>query len=672
MKLLHHNIPERYIGLFVINKDIILENPLKAITEPDFLKGLSYLYKENTEFQKYITALSYQINPDNALEIIYHKQLKDCLVNRDIDRLNEISKTNIFNKILPPVILEIENYNEPIITLNGLTNDAVISEHEKQNIWDDIYLKTKQQKIESLELTNSQKILLVQISKKSKKLWAEYLINSLYEVPIFDALKYAQIIDELINIDNQESLNIDILKLLKTKLVSIENFISIVKTKQQQYAKYKISIGEPELNNYLSELDINQLNDIDYIQYLVPQFKFTLFISSIKEKITTNKRDKANLPILFNPLKLIYASREPLGILLEDSDIYSMFANSTENEDFYFDLIAMRLARDTEFNQSYQSYFSSVLDTPSEIVKNKVSERIEYYITFKDILLRSVSFPNILIKQVVSNIIYNIRPNQKTNIKSLILSFENICEINQIDKHDFIESLNRWGTIEFDKTFIKSIPNSYFEEAIKNSSDLTKQSILALNDYFNKLTKDEWIAIFKDIESDDYKRLIIISYKEWNSFSLEALKDVLLDISKTKTIENKDEILKIITSFEENDKDLTNTFKNIRDEFIINRNINVDLFSFFAQWLFKYAHLNEKSGDVLRTIFISTLLDNDICLSIIIQNKDIIKVLFDDSSPNEASDFKEALRDRFQKDEIKELAKFLGVKKRKTKEEEQN
>jgi len=65
----------------------ILENPLKAITEFEYLKGLEPIYKNDENYQKHITALAYQIDSDNALEVIYKNRLRESLLNNNLDDL---------------------------------------------------------------------------------------------------------------------------------------------------------------------------------------------------------------------------------------------------------------------------------------------------------------------------------------------------------------------------------------------------------------------------------------------------------------------------------------------------------------------------------------------------------------------------------------------------------
>ncbi|KAA6338306.1 hypothetical protein EZS27_013672 [termite gut metagenome] len=250
LKLLHCNIPERYIGLFVINKDQILENPLTAITKSDFLSGLSYLYKDDDNFPKYITALSYQINPENALEVIYRRQLEDCLVNNNVNLFNEISKTNVFNKIVFTVIEELKDFDKPILTLNSLTQDANINGIEQQNIWDNIYLKIKTDAFPNFELKEFQKILFIRVGRQYKEAWANKIIESLYSNDAFDSVVYAKKIDELDTIDKENSFRIDIFKQLKTKNVSVDKFIVLVKNKRNEYNNYKIVTEKSDLDEY--------------------------------------------------------------------------------------------------------------------------------------------------------------------------------------------------------------------------------------------------------------------------------------------------------------------------------------------------------------------------------------------------------------------------------------
>ena len=673
MKLIHKNVPEQYVALFVANKDEILSDPLKAITEHKFLKGLEYLYRDSEDFQKYITALSYQIDSENALEVIYKKQLKKSLQNNDTEQFNEISKTNVFSRIIFSTITELEDFENPILTLQSLNEDANITAQQKQSLWDSIYLKNTIKSRENVEVSDGEHILLTQISSKYRESWLKQIIDILLNpTKDFNPVEYAKAIDELEKTIKESSFSIDIHKLLSFKGVASENFLELLKVKKGQYRKYKIVANKTELDKYLSEQDIVYLENISHLQHLKSDYSFDQFVESIKEKITENKTNSISLSLLFNALKTVSVSTPKIGILLTDAEIYTLFSQSKQEQDFYYDLLAMRLARGSVFPANYANYFTNILSTEDSAFVEKVAERLEYYINYGEFLLNSVSFTNNLTKSVVCNITENHYHSNRATIKDLMLSFDEICSVNNLNPQIFIANLTRWESPKFDNDFIVSLSNYYIEEVSKNESRLATDTINALITYYDNLTQEEWKSIFEDLSGDLFQRTLIIKYSTWSGYALEALKEVLLSLSQTGYFANEDELTQLLLNFENAGKDLTNTFKNIRDEFISSRNIDTSLFLFFGSWLFKYASLEERAGDVMRTIMVATLLDDDVCLDEIIRNQEKMKLLIETASSSETSDFKEAVRDRFDSDKVKVLAKKLGIGKRKSKEEKES
>src|SRR5690606_94716 len=103
VKLIDDKIPDRYIAIYLLCQEKILDNTLSAITEFDYLKGLELIYKNDEDYQKYITALAYQIDSDNAIEVIYKNRLRDSLVNNKLKEFKEIQEIPAFKYIIKPV-----------------------------------------------------------------------------------------------------------------------------------------------------------------------------------------------------------------------------------------------------------------------------------------------------------------------------------------------------------------------------------------------------------------------------------------------------------------------------------------------------------------------------------------------------------------------------------------
>lgn len=669
IKLIHTDIPERYISLFVINKDEILKDPLTAITKAEFLKSLDYLYKDKDDFQKYITALAYQIAPENALEVIYKKQLKDSLTNNDNEKFKEISKTNVFSHIISPIFSELENYYKPILTLNTLDETANISDSAKQLLWDDIYLRFNLDTRETVEVFQSEKILLTKISAIHRIEFIKKIINTIYNhTNTFDSIKYANAIDELDLICTDNSFDIDVFGFIVEKLIPPKDFLQFVKEKEESFVNYKIITDEDGFDKYLSELDIPSIESLDYLKYLSDDYSFKLLNESLKNKIRQNETDAVNLSILFKILKIVSNKNANLKTLIDNRTLYSLSSELDQDQDFYFDILAMIISRGKDFQSNYGSM--SVFEKNDDNLILKVSERIEYYINYGDLLLQSINYSNELTKAVIRNITEKEYQTQRANVLTLIKSFDKICNVNELDPQKFLANLSGWETPSFTKSLIESIPLFYFEEAAKSNTRLGKETVQFIQSLFDKNIKDEWKEVFANLSGHSYKLTKIVKYQSWNSFALDALKDTLLSRIQNNDTGNEIELINLIENFENSEVDLSNTFKNIRDEFILHRNIDVQFFSIFGNWLFKYASLNERAGDVIRTILIPGLLDDEDCLTIIVSRKDSIKNIMADCTQNELSDFKEALRDRFENIKIKDLANFLGVRERKRKDDE--
>ncbi len=69
------SIPDEYIALFVIGRHKINESPQKELLELSFLEPLAYKYR-NEKTQKYLSALYYQLPPEEVLDIVYTDQLR--------------------------------------------------------------------------------------------------------------------------------------------------------------------------------------------------------------------------------------------------------------------------------------------------------------------------------------------------------------------------------------------------------------------------------------------------------------------------------------------------------------------------------------------------------------------------------------------------------------------
>lgn len=665
IKLLDDTIPDRYIALFVLNKDQIISDPLKAISNPEFLKGLAYLYKDNDDFQKYITALAYQINPIDALEIAYRKQLKDSLVNNNVETFIEISKTSTFHKIIPSVLSEIENFDNPILVLDSLSDSSKISEIEKQSIWDDIYLRVKNTSHNSSHLKDSQRLLVKYIDIENAKNWIKSILEELRIHNDFDPVKFAKITDDFDEFLNENDIQIDIFDLLKSsKIIEVEPkiFLPLVSNKKDNYKKYCVTTQNEALNQHLTELDINSLGQLKYTSHLKADYKLDGFIEELSNKIQSNKSDKNILSTLYSRLKDI--SNKPMKEKLSDVEIYSLFTQSSETEDFYYDLVAMRMSKLNDYHPSYTSAFSVILNSDNEDIANKIAQRIEFYISYDDFLIGAQYFKDsILYKNVARKIITDEYGSSKVNLHELLENFEEICSNIEIDPGIFLLDLNNWELEGIKSENVIDFPLFLFKTLNINDLEISKHVLNLTNKYFGSLNKEEWTSIFSNFDSSKFKLLKIIDFDVWNSFSSEGLKDALMQAILNKNFDKPEEWSYLFDSFNESGLSLTNTLKDIRDKFYSDGTlVNKALFIFLIDPFIESSILNDKPGDAFRTFFKVEFLDDGGLVDLKVKHSDVIKELLKKSPSADVSDFKQAIRDRNENSEnIKLLATKLDI-----------
>lgn len=350
---------------------------------------------------------------------------------------------------------------------------------------------------------------------------------------------------------------------------------------------------------------------------------------------------------------------------LEDSNIYNLFKKFDENEEFYYDILSMRLSKLNSFNTSYDNIFETILDSDNEIVADKVVQRIEYYIKYDDFLIGSKNFTSsILYKNIAKKLISNDYTTIYSNLKELLENFHHICINAEIDPSDFLTKLNNWDSNVLENKFVENFPLFLFEEAVKNDSNLAKKLTNLANEYFTSLNKTEWLPIYLDFQNFKYKLIKIIDFKNWNSYSSEALKEILTNSITTKNLNNIEEWNYLFASFKRTDVSLINTFKDIRDKFYNDSSlVNKNSFTLLLGQFIELSILSDKPGDAFRTFFKVEYLDDIELVNLLIRHSNEIKELIKKSSSNDIADFKNGIITRMESNEaIKDLANNLEIK----------
>ena len=647
------SIPDEYIALFIKGKDKLSTSPKEEILNPTYLGAMDFMYKNDPDLPKYMSALYYQLPAAKSLDVVYTETLKKALDNNDTDQIKAIqAQPGVFYPILENAITSITNIPNSVTVLNQCFDNK--NNEQTKLAWNCIYKLEKEQEI-TKPLQDYQKILIQHISNKNEYL--KKLITGFYKLQDIDVIRYYDSIRQLSEIED-----VNPFEFLTEKEVDAESFMKFVEQAKETYNLYKIVCEQENINDFLSVLNVAQLRSLNAIPYIKNEYDITACLPHLASLVDTNISNKENIKIIYERLKEI---ERPVTKMLNDVQIHSFFTNTKETDDFYYDLICMRICRLKDFSQNYQPPFNSVLNNTADDLVEKIAERIEYYISYGEILLNVGVFNYPLFNMVAKRLTEKSYGVSKINIVSILKKYNTIKSTLAIDSNILLGRLNEL----YDETLanitidnINTIPINFFEDAIRIKNDLSNKCVEIAKQYLNTKTIEDWKSAIVD-NSYDAKMLMIVKLDVQSSF--DAFKELLID--KAKGICNnlpKETVANMIELFESNKRELLAAYNDVRDCFCDKGcDMTVDLFDYYGEWLLKYAKLEEKAS-ALRTIFKHSLdKDENIQLILKYHNK-MVKIV--ENAGAENKDYKDKVKSLLDDDykdseAFKEFAKAIGV-----------
>lgn len=656
-----NSIPNHYIALFILGKPALVKKPIDEIINPTYLKGLTYLYAGDEELPKFIAALFYQVEPEKAIQIVFTDRIKKALNENAAADLEKICSIPEFYPILENAIADVSNYENAILSLDKLPSEKIGEKYQAEIIWNSLYKKITPRA--KSQISEFQLILLSKIPKQKEYL--KTIITDLIADPSFSSTNYFESINE---IENKFKDTLSVFSELLPKQTSVQDFIDFIAKAKSEYAKYKIKVDQKELNDYLIALEIPKLKEVDFLPYLTKEYSFAAFTKKLEELIKANapNNDKELMSVLYSRYKEV-STEKPLKVKLEDSSVYSLFTNSTDKEDFYYDLIAMRIAKLDKFEPSYIAPFETVLQNNDQTFIQIIASRLENYIDYDDVLLGLKQFKSkLLYTEIAKYLTINDNGISRAEVEKLIQHFKEICENGNIEPKFLLKRLNDLDTSyseEITKETAKEIVTPFFlEQAINETLPICQNCIQKVNEYLNSLTEDKWKEAFKDLSSYEIEVSLIINHK-YSTNSFEAFKDVLNEISLGGiSVPDKNITQKLIDKLEEQGRNFKATFNTVRDTICRANCMSVPLFKFFGGWLFRYADMENNQAS-LRTIFTADIIRDNECLQIILSHQDKMPAIIR-SAKEEAQDFKEIIKDKLSNDQSESFvafAKSIGV-----------
>ena len=673
IKLLDDKFKERYVAIFVLKKDEILNDPLKAITNfKDILGGLFHIYSNDPEYAKQLTAIIYHIDVDKALELIYTQELKDSMLKKDIEHFNEICNSDFINAMFYSTMLDIENFENPILTLATINDESNVSSKNIQQTWNLFNNRVLQldSSTTKFQISDWQLTLIKNISDNK---YLVKLLDSYFKIIDDSNIEhYIDIIDDLI-IDLTEERVLD--QLVKRN-ISDENFIKLIEYKGEDYEKYKLFTDYKSLDQFLSKLNIEEILKLDNTKFLPKEYDFKSYKSILKNSFNT-LIDQNNIQSSNDVLvKLKERSKKngDMKDLLDDSRIYSHYSNySSSDLPIINELISMRIAKGSIFHSSYVSQFTNILNSEDDKRADEISNIILNYIDYGDLLMLSEHFKNSpLFKQIILKMFNKADLGKSANIITLIENYDEIKESLDIKDNSLLIELNKWA-IEKNKLDIEKLSDDFINDCLSFSDlKISKDFLEVLNEEFKNLDNEGYETVFNDGTD--------VHFKYFKHLDLDNLTQTSLDIFESKLIEKlksnstiESQRWNILAIYESNNSkiSITNTLKNILDEVLTSKiEFKIDIAKKLIPYFINY-DLLKNQNDIFRLIVKNEFLSDSEFVNLLISNSEYVKNIYKNAIQTDKDGFRNVINEkREDNSEFENLAKILDIRKSKSNSEE--
>ena len=671
IKLLDEKYKERYIGIFILQKDKILENPLKAVSDyKEILGGLYHIYSNDKEYPKQLTAIIYHIEVDKALELIYTQELRESMLKNDIQKFNKICKADFIDSIFYSAIKDVSTFENPILALGSLDKDTKVSTQHIEQMWSIFYDRVLglDNRIEDLIINDWQISLIKNVS--DNRYLSKLLENYFKLINDINIEKYIDLIDELISYLTEER----VLNNLRENKISEGNYVRLIEYKAEEYNKYKLSVDYNSLDEYLSKLDIEDILQLEKMKYLPKDYDFKKYREKLKTAlnnfISQNNIQSAN-DILIK-IKEISHESGILKDLLHDNIIYTLYYNNISVKLPIIDeLIAMRIARGNSFNPSYISYFDNVLNTEDTQKADLIAHTILNYTSYGDLLLSSEylgKYP--LFRQIVLLMFKKSNLEKKVNITSLINKYQNIKEALQIDDNSLLKELNKMK-IEKDKLNVNTLDNEFLSDCFENEKlEISNVVSSVFREKFSSLDKEDYEKVFDNTGND-------VHFKFFQYLKDESLTQLSLDVFETRFIELleqnsniKEQWWNILENYDTKNSSISiiNLLKNILGKITNSKiELSLEITNKLLPYFFKYDLLTSQK-DVFRLVFKNEFLSDTTFIKLLTENSEKLKELYRIASKEDKDGFRNLLNEQRDSNvDIDNLAKSIDIRRTKEK-----
>jgi putative ATP/GTP-binding protein len=669
------SIPDEYIALFIIGKHKINESPQKELLELSFLEPLAYKYR-NEKTQKYLSALYYQLPPEEVLDIVYTDQLRRELEKGETTLLKSLVGQPILPGLLENAIVAVTNVENATLAFAEVEKESNTS--IPAGFWEQLLQKAPQEE----ESPKPYQIeLLKHTGEGQSKKYLKDVVESIYsrsyshtsdseasndkmiDAPTFYAnIAYVQ--KEL-----REFPDLNPIELLHEAETTPELFIRFVQQAQSAYKDYKISCSMEDVDEYLSGMGIEELERLDIVKHLPTdgRKKLTSFWKSLKDQIQRSTDPRAAKILLKQWVDLrmrdMNAKDEPL---MSDSLIRTLYETAEKDPFLEHCLLSMRLARGKDF--SYSSMEDILREENEELAKEFAQEYIQIFVTYKDLLLmyeEMGEYP--LYTGIVRNLIAN-NLGRHLSIKNVLPHYKEISQTIGVSIDDLLRDWDRFQDSFAEKITeqtMRNIPVDFFRDTAEMQQlQIVSHCRQTAVSYLQSITQDDWEEYFR---RGDYEYQLVMELRCDCPNVYEAFKKIIEQEHEDQALILPDEVYSaLVALFDEHNKIWAPTYQAIRNRYgERDRDITTVLFMRYGKALIQDGELS-KNPKAIQYLLPTALLTDPGTRGILIEKSTEVAQILRAAEENYRNTFSQQALSVYnsrpeQQDQMLRLLSALGI-----------
>lgn len=619
------NLKFRYIVLFVLTKEDIVQSPHESILDRKYLGSADTFFRDDADLDTSISMITFGVKKELADEVLLDRQLKTALRTGNLEIINASLKHVAFQKYFLRANMAVQ-LNEKYKSLAKIL-DTVKDEFSQtmmKTFWEEfgkgILLIDSQ-----FEVFNENHKAILLNTKKSTgiKLLTQFIdgliikldSNELQE-KYFNQIK---LIDEFLKL---KKIKINVFQLVSEVNFASETYLKFLKESKEEYSKYEINCPEDELVNFFfsenGDLNVDEVSDnLDELNILKEDFDFVKITDNIKNRIKAiSHTETDNLIKYLNVLNTLLD--KPIKLNLTPQFYAQLSSTKIVSNESYIDAFCIAISDfDTAFRNS-PNFQRSLKSLPEDLLQ-QVSSKIENYISYGDFVqllsTNSSAGSQVSLKYIVYELTGKSDSLNLIDINWALKNFENISNKIFNNEEDilkkFIERLNEHS--DSFNTEIKEVSSEFFEFFKLENLKLVDLTIEKALKFYESLSKEEIYESFQSQNKEFEIFAALIKYNHLNKFTnafYSAYDDFIKGIANGEKeipdVNIWDSLINLLDK-----RKLRSTFTIVRDILFNQRGeITDDELYFLEKGLIKYGNLDKKPESATLKILIP-LIESD-------------------------------------------------------------